>query len=101
MAMFKEVITLISNTFTIDELGQRIQTNSSRDVYANKKPIIQSEFFQAFQNGIKANHILVIRQADYNNELEIIFNGMKLEVYRIFEKGENVELYCQRRLGND
>lgn len=97
--MFKDVIELVSKTYEKDELQQEIETVTKRMVFANKRSVSQSEFFSAGQTNIKSSQCFVIRLSEYNNELNLIYNNKNYSIYRIFEIGENVELYCEVRIG--
>jgi SPP1 family predicted phage head-tail adaptor len=101
MAMFKDVINLISVTITKDALKQEIETKTEREVFANKRSIAQSEFFNAGQTGIKAEQLFEIRSVDYAEERLLSFNNKEYSVYRTYEKGENIELYCEVRIGGN
>ncbi|WP_097073797.1 phage head closure protein [Ureibacillus xyleni] len=99
--MFKDVISLVNVTITKDDLLQEIEVKSNREVFANKKSIAQSEFFNAGQTGIKPEYQFVIRVSDYDNEKELIYNNKTYLIYRTYEKGENIELYCEVRVGGN
>ncbi|SOC12828.1 SPP1 family predicted phage head-tail adaptor [Ureibacillus xyleni] len=101
MTMFKDVISLVNVTITKDDLLQEIEVKSNREVFANKKSIAQSEFFNAGQTGIKPEYQFVIRVSDYDNEKELIYNNKTYLIYRTYEKGENIELYCEVRVGGN
>ena len=97
--MFKDVVQLISQTFTEDDLGQRIPVDTKRYVYTSKRSISQNEFFNSANSGIKAEYVFIVRTIDYNNELLLDYNGRVLDVYRTYEKGEYTELYVRSKLG--
>lgn len=99
MAMFKDVVKLVSITFEFDELAQQIEVKSERTVFANKKSVSQSEFFNAGQVGLKPQFVFQIRLSEYGGEGELIFNNKSYSIYRTYEKGENIELYCEVRAG--
>jgi len=101
MAYFKDVIKLVSVEIAKDELRQEIQSKTEREVFANKRSVSQSEFFNAGLGGMKAQYAFDIRLVDYEGENSLIFNEREYSIYRTFEKGENIELYCEvRAAGN-
>lgn len=99
MAMFKDVVKLITVSFKLDELAQQIEVKNERTVFANKKSVSQSEFFNAGQVGLKPQYLFEIRLSEYGGEGELVFNNKSYSIYRTYEKGENIELYCEARLG--
>ncbi len=99
MSYFKDVVSLVSVTTTYDELMQPIETRTERDVFANKRSVSQSEFFNAGQSGLKPQYVFDIRLIEYNSETELVYNGKTYTIYRTYEKGENIELYCEVRVG--
>ena len=99
MALFKEVVKLISKTFTVDEYFREIEVETERTVFADKQSVNQSEFFAAGQNGLKAQYKFTIRLSEYKGENELLFNGKHYAIYRTYEIGENIELYCEVRVG--
>ena len=80
---------------------QEIESKSERTVFANKRSVSQKEFFEAGISGLKAQYVFDIRLLEYNNERELIHNNTTYSIYRMYEKGENIELYCEVRTGND
>lgn len=84
-----------------DELGQREEfENYTNQVFCEKKPIAQAEFFQAGQSGIKPSVCLIVSIFDYNNHGKLKFNSKVYSVYRTYERlDERVELYCEVKAG--
>lgn len=97
--MFKYVIKLVSKIFTVDEYFQEIETITERTVFADKQSVSQSEFFAAGQSGLKAQYKFVVRLSEYKSENELLFEGKSYTIYRTYEIGENIELYCELRVG--
>lgn len=97
--MFKEGIELITVEVYKDELHQEKSRESKQLVYGDKKSIGQSEFFMAGQNGFKPSNMFMVKAIDYNNQTKLIHEGKKYVIYRTFLKGENVELYCEFKVG--
>ena len=50
--MFDDIITLISETDTVDEYGDTVTTEAYRTIFAEVKSIGQSEFYQAQAVGL-------------------------------------------------
>ena len=94
--MFKDVIKLISVTYTLNDYGEKIPTETSRTVFANRKSIRQSEFYQAQVTGLKPEIMFVIRLIDYDEEKLIEYNNKKYDIIRSYQKDEDfIELIAQ------
>ncbi len=99
--MFKDVIKLVGYTVTLDELMQEVKTPIEKQVFANKRSVSQTEFFNGGQGGLRPQYQFEIRLSEYGGESELIFDGKTYSIYRVYEKGENIELYCEVRVGDD
>ena len=99
MTMFKDVIKLVSKTITQDEYFREIEVETERTIFADKQSVNQSEFFAAGQSGLKAEYKFIVRLSEYKGENELLFNGKHYTIYRTYEIGENIELYCHARVG--
>lgn len=51
--------------------------------------------------GLREMHVVWIRQIDYDNEDQVIFRGMEMDVIAATSEGENYKMIIRRRLGND
>lgn len=101
MALFKDVVKLVSTTITTDELFQEVETKTEREVFADKRSASQSEFFNAGQIGLKPQYVFTIRFSEYADETELIYNKKTYSIYRTYEKGENIELHSEVRVGGN
>jgi len=94
--LFRDVIELITVTTTQNELGDDIETKTYKQVYANKKSVRQSEFYQAMNNGLKPELMFEVRSIDYSNEESLRYNDKEYAIIRVYDKkGEITELTCQ------
>ena len=94
-------IQLIKETVTPDSVGNQIVTRTEKTVYATVLPISQNEFFQARTIGLNPRAKFEIVWAEYDEETLLRWNGQIYEIYRVYEKeDEMIELYAQRKLGS-
>lgn len=94
--MWKDVIHLISETSTENDMGDAISVENKKLVFANKKSIRQSEFYQAQANGLKPELMCEIRYGDYDDEQKIEYNNKEYNVIRVFTKNDEIlELICE------
>ena len=95
--LFKDVINLISITHSENSMGDIISTPVEKEVFANKKSIRQSEFYQAQASGLKPELMFEIREIDYNDEQKLKYNDKDYNIIRTHSKnGEIIELICNR-----
>ena len=100
--MFDSVITLISETYTVDEYGDTVATPAEKTVFAEVKSIGQNEFYQAKAVGLKPEIKFVIADfADYSGEKLLKYTpfGGTEETYtilRTYRTKYNLEIVCKR-----
>ncbi|MEK5081150.1 phage head-tail adapter protein [Solibacillus sp. FSL W7-1436] len=99
MSMFKDVIQLVGYSIELDEMMQEVKTPYERQVFANKRSVSQTEFFNGGQGGLKPQYQFEIRLSEFNGESELVHEGKTYSVYRTYENGENIELYSEVRVG--
>lgn len=101
--MFKDVLNLISITTTVNAVGDSIEAESKKEVYADKQSIKRNEFYQAAATGLRPELMFIIRTIDYSQEprLEYPVDSEKYyTIIRIYEKGEFIELISQGLVNN-
>lgn len=97
--MTKKLI-LITQEYTVDELGQRISKNTEREVFCDLMSISQKEFQSAGILGLKPVHEFRVWLSEYNGEDTCIFDGVRYSVYRTYCPGNGrIELYVEKDVG--
>lgn len=76
-------------------MGDIISTEKFTKVYANKKSIRQTEFYQAQATGLKPELAFEIHSIEYENQEILEYNLKKYTIIRTYDKGEFIELICQ------
>lgn len=95
-------INLVSKTYVVDAIGQRIATDVLKEIWCDFKSVSGQEFAQAGANGIKARFVFAIWEKEYNNETELIFDGVAYSIYRTYSRDDGrIELYTEKRVGVD
>jgi hypothetical protein len=93
--MWRDVVTLIDEVSTVDDIGDQQFMQITFDVFANKKSVRQSEFYQAFAHGFRPEIMFEVRSIDYNNQTLLRFNYRDYSIIRSFSKNDEVtELIC-------
>lgn len=97
----KDVIELITTAISYDAIGQEIETESSVEVFAERRPLPRVEFFMGGEHGLKPAALFVMREVDYDyNAIKVRHNGRDYRIYRTYQtKSEMIELYCEDRSG--
>ena len=98
----KEIdLTLISQTYDVDEIGQRIPVEMQRTVPALEDAITRNEWLAAGQNGIKAEKVVLTSAINYENEKSAIIDNVRYAVYRSYIKPgaeDEIELYLRKEV---
>ena len=100
--MYDSVITLISEADTVDEYGDTVTTQTTRNIFAEVQSISQTEFYQAQALGLKPEIKFVIADfADYQNEEKLKytpFGGTEqtYNILRTYRNKQTLEIVCNR-----
>ena len=99
---FRDTIDLITVTYSTNDYGDLLGSEVTTTVFADKQGIRQSEFYQAFQTGLKPELMFVIRAIDYNNQPKLSYNNKQYDIIRTYNKdGEMLELVCSSIVGTE
>lgn len=72
----------------MDSIGNVINTETSKTIYAKKNVVGTKEFYNAMAVGLKPTAELQVRISDYQNEEEAIYNGQRYSIIRTLPKGK-------------
>ena len=72
--------------------GEPIQDITWTEVYANKRSVRQSEYYEAANLGLKPELVFEVNSFGYDVHEKIQYGGKTFEILRAYEKGETVEL---------
>ena len=92
---FSEKIKLIAISYTENSLGDIIETETETEVFANKKSIRQSEFYQAAATGLRPEIMFEVWSEEYSSQQKVKYDNKDYTVIRAYDKGELTELICQ------
>ena len=94
--LFRDVINLVRVTIVENDMGDLVETLTTRQVFADKKSVRQNEFYQAAATGLRPELMFVVRTIEYNQEPKLEFNSKTYTIIRAYEKDDElVELVCQ------
>lgn len=94
------VIELIAVTIVEDEIGNRIETEIPRQVFANEMAVNQAEFYNASLAGLKPERMFEIYSFEYAGETKLSHNGIKYKIIRTETRGEKTRIICERVAGD-
>ena len=94
-----DVITLIQQTRSVDDYGDPVITEITRDVFAKLGSIGQKEFYQAHAVGLQPEIKFVLADyLDYDGEEIVLHNGQRYRVLRTYRKGQELEITVYREV---
>jgi SPP1 family predicted phage head-tail adaptor len=100
--MLREKINLIAITYTENDMGDPIETKTKTEVYAEKKAVSQTAFYQAAANGMRPEWIFVVRSDEYKSEPKLEYESEEYTIIRAYERKDKMtELTCQGLVSDD
>lgn len=93
-------VTLIAETYTTDGIGQKIPTETRRNVLGRLHSVTRTEWAEAGRLGLNAAYQVVLFAPDYNGEKIAVVDGKRYGIYRTY-RGSNatIELYLEEKAG--
>lgn len=92
--LWKDTLDLITVVHSVDPVVEVSET--SRTVFANKKSVVRSEYYQAYSNGLNPTATFDVLAAEYLDEQKLRWEGKDFIIIRTFSRSEDVlELVCQ------
>lgn len=92
-------ITLITQTYISDSIGQRVPTDVEKTVIGFKSSVSGTEINEASQRGIQPQFRVSVWTAEYNGASIVKIANTKYSVYRTYENNEGkTELYLEKRV---
>lgn len=96
MPRWSDTIELITVVNDKNDVGDAIENEAPRKVYANRKSIRQSEFYQAMASGLKPEIMFEVMFFDYKDEKRLVYNGKKYSIIRTYiTDSDKMELICE------
>ncbi|WP_020189709.1 phage head closure protein [Kurthia sp. Dielmo] len=99
MDMLNDVAELMQEQIIKTSLGQERKSFVPSEVFCKKKSVTRTEYFTAGQSGLRPSAMFKVHLLDYDQELYIRHEEKIYSIYRTFENGDFIELYCEVRSG--
>lgn len=93
------IFSLIAEAYVVDDIGQRIAQDTSREVYGQKGAITRAEWNAAAQQGFKPSYEITMFAYDYNGEELAEVDGERYTIYRTYKYNDTIELYLEKKVG--
>ena len=94
-----DILSLVQQTHSVDDYGDPVVTETSRDIFCGIRSIGQKEFYQAQAVGLQPELKFVLADyLDYNDETLVDYNGQRYRVLRTYRTGQELELVCYREV---
>lgn len=88
--MWRDVAYLISNTESVNEVGDVVFADTQKEVFCNIKSISQKEFYQAQSTGFQPEIKIEMMHIDYSGEKTITVNTKKYNIIRTYIRPDEV-----------
>lgn len=94
-------LTLVSETFTTDDIGQQIAAETARTLFCTVHSVTRQEWADASQKGLKPELMCFLSDSDdYQNEEIAELDGVRYFIYRTFMTDDGgIELYLRKDAG--
>lgn len=96
--MRNDVIELQTSqtSIVIDDIGDTNIVPIYKEIFAERKSIKQSEFYQAHTAGLKPEMVFLIHPSEYEEKTGVRYNNKQYKVIRTYEKDcETLELVVE------
>lgn len=94
------VCTLISKTFTQDEVGFPVATDTTYETFCQVQSVSRAEFFNAGKAGLTPEYVFTVNAVEYDGQSEVEYEGKRYTIYRTYRTDEDMmELYAEYRSG--
>ena len=97
------VLTLVSETWTKDSIGQMVATYTDRDVFGERESVNRSEWSAAGEQGLNPEFKVDVFFGDYEGEkiarMDVNGSEKTFAIYRTYRDSDTVELYLEWKTG--
>lgn len=95
------IIYLIKSTYSPNEYGVRIKSESKTKVRASISGTTSSEFYEAGRSGISVSDmVFTIPRRKYHDEIVVEFKGNRYAAFRTYPVAEDlIELHVETKAG--
>lgn len=89
--LFAETATLISQTYTVNSVGDSVPTETRHDVYVEFQSIGLKRKIEALSTGLNVEFKLLLKDiAEYNDEKYIEYKSKRFNVKNVFIRDDQI-----------
>lgn len=92
----KEIVNLITVTYSEDAVGNLVEVFSENSVYANEFSVGATEYYNAAAQGLRPSKAFEVYSFEYTGQYKLRHNGTIYNILRAESKGEKCRLVCER-----
>jgi len=97
--MSSGIAKLVNSTISYDSIGQAVETETLTTIYVEELSITRAEWANAGRNGFNPETLLATPFMNYGGQRLVEYNGSRYGIYRTYQKGDNIELYLEKKGG--
>lgn len=96
-----DLLTLIAETYTQDNIGQQIATETATEVWAHLSSVSRAEWYAAGRDGLQPDFVAETPIANYDGQKIAEWRGKRYAIYRTYfrDGSDMIELYLEERAG--
>ena len=95
----KDVVKLISVTWTPDGIGNQTAKETKKEVFANMFTVSASEYYNAALTGLRPSLMFEIYSFEYGGQTRLGYEGKTYNIIRATTAGEKTRLVCEEVAG--
>lgn len=92
----KEIVNLITVTYSEDAVGNLVEVFSENSVYANEFSVGATEYYNAAAQGLRPSKVFEVYSFEYTDQAKLRHNGTIYNIVRSESKGDKCRLVCER-----
>jgi SPP1 family predicted phage head-tail adaptor len=96
---YNAVIYLIAVSIVTDEIGNQIEQETERKVFANEMTVSQNEFYNASAAGLRPSKMFEIYSFEYQGETKLKHDRVTYQIIRSEKRGEKMRIICEKMIG--
>lgn len=98
-----DLITLIDETYTQDDIKEQVPTETLTMVWAHLQSATRAEWESAGQNGLQPSLVAVTPSINYGGQKTAEIGGKRYAIYKAFQRpnSDEVELYMRESVGDE
>lgn len=95
-------ITLIGESFTKNDIGIAVATETRTDVFCSVRSVSRNDFYRAGEIGLALSYVFITNPVNYSGEQLLEYNGERYGIIRTYQPSlDRLELYAGYKVGVD